>query len=167
MKVEQLEQEGGNSSSSESQDELPIHFKQQDEAVRGHRACASGSGQCTKGSLTTYILADGEDIVSSSGMEPDTGNDITFSLTSESATGTCGRHTPLQIGSLSTGVVSSRGQPPSQSSSQSSDGPTVHGAPSTSVKQESHLGEEAFAYALGRMHTDFKMPSTENDHHGN
>ena len=167
MKVEQLQQEGGNSSSSESQDELPIHFKQQDEAVRGHRACASGSGQCTKGSLTTYIIADGEDIVSSSGMEPDTGNDITFSLTSESATGTCGRHTPLQIGSLSTGVVSSRGQPPSQSSSQSSDGPTVHGAPSTSVKQESHLGEEAFAYALGRMHTDFKMPSTENDHHGN
>ena len=167
MKVEQLQQEGGNSSSSESQDELPIHFKQQDEAVRGHHACASGSGQSTKGNLTTYIIADGEDIVSSSGMEPDTGNDVTFSLTSESATGTCGRHTPLQIGSLSTGVERSRGQPPSQTSSLSSDMPTVHGAPSASVKQESHLGEEAFAYALGRMPADFKMPSTENDHHGN
>ena len=166
MKVELPDQEGGNSSSSESQDELPVHFKLQEVAGRSHQAGASDSGQPTKSGLTTYIIADGEDIVSSSGMEPDTGTDLTLSLTNEPAAAASGQQTPLQTSSLSMGVEKSQDQPPSQTSSLSSKVPSLQGAPSTTVKQESDLGDEDFAHALGRKPADLKQPDTENAYYG-
>ena len=171
LKVEQRDQEGGNSSSSESQDELPVHFQSLESAGRGPQGSAPNPGQPAKSGLTTYIIADGEDIVSSSGMGPDTGTDATLPVSSELAAAISGPRAPSRSGSLGTGTVAQRAsqdQPPSQTRSLSAKVPSsLPGlAPSTAVKQELDLGDEDFAHALGREPAEFRQPDAENDRHG-
>ncbi|XP_070194429.1 uncharacterized protein [Littorina saxatilis] len=160
------DQEAGNSSSSESVEEMPVPFIQQasagGETLGLSSTSAASQVPVTKFHLTPQVI--GENVVSSSGMEPE----VEIAGVSESASGALQDITP-QTTTLLSSRISEQLQRGSAEQSRVTDAetPTIQGSVSVEVKCEPDTKDRDFAQALVRSSAGFSQGEGRSDEPSN